>query len=291
MTRFLVTGASGFIGRALVPALRRAGHHVRTTGRTSRPDFDHVAIQDLTDRDAWVPALAGVEVVVHLAGIAHVTDALDEDIYDRTNHRGTAALVQAARGVTHFIFVSSIRAQTGAVADHVLVESDPALPTDAYGRSKLAAEKVVASSGVPYSILRPVLVYGAELKGNLRSLQRMARIPLPFGALSNRRSLVALDNLIEAVLHLARRGPTNETFIVADPSPLPLPDLVAQLGRRPFWIPRGVVHVLARIAGGKSMWERIGGELVVDPAKLLATGWRPVVSTREGLARLRGTHA
>ena len=128
---------------------------------------------------------AGIDAVVHLAGIAHAGPGVAEERYDRVNHRATAALAVAAHdaGVSRFVFVSSIRAQTGPAAERVVSERDTPRPTDAYGRSKLAAERAVAASGVPFTILRPVLVYGPGVKGNLRALMRLAAlpIPLPFG--------------------------------------------------------------------------------------------------------------
>ncbi|HTZ37701.1 MAG TPA: NAD-dependent epimerase/dehydratase family protein, partial [Stellaceae bacterium] len=123
---------------------------------------------DLSQSFDWTPLLAGVEAVVHLAGIAH-TGRIDIAAarYDSVNRRATADLANAAarEGVRHFVFVSSIRAQSGPAADHALTERDAPAPTDAYGRSKLAAEAAVRASGVPFTILRPVLLYGPGAKG------------------------------------------------------------------------------------------------------------------------------
>jgi UDP-glucose 4-epimerase len=203
----LVTGASGFIGAPLSAALVEAGHQVRAAVRDRRrrslPSAVEIALlPDLAGGVEWAPLVAGRDAVVHLAAIAHVGPEIPNAIYDRVNHLATAALAKAAAAanVRRFVFMSSTRAQAGATSTAPLTENATPHPTDAYGRSKLAAEVAVRASGVPYTILRPALVYGPNPKGNVASLMRLAAkpIPLPFGAFSNRRSLLALDNLIGA---------------------------------------------------------------------------------------------
>src|SRR6202034_3587872 len=147
----------------------------------------------------WSPYLEGITQVVHLAGIAH-TGGVDVERYERVNRDATAELSAAAArsGVRHFVFVSSIRAQSGPSADHALTENDEPGPTDAYGRSKLAAEAAVRSAGVPFTILRPALFYGPGVKGNFATLLRAALSPwpLPVKDFVNRRSLLSVDNFI-----------------------------------------------------------------------------------------------
>ena len=144
--------------------------------------------------------------MVHLAGIAHAGPEIAEQAYDRVNRLATAELANAAKasGIGHLVFMSSIRAQSGPASASVLRENDPARPTDAYGRSKLAAEEAVRAAGVPFTILRPVLIYGEGVKGNFARLMELARKPwpLPLGLCRNRRSLLARRNLIDAI-HLA----------------------------------------------------------------------------------------
>ena len=186
------------------------------------PGVEVAALPDLANPVDWAPLVAGMDAVVHLAGIAHVGPDIAEETYDRVNQRGDRRTCRAAAaaGVRRFVFMSSIRAQAGAAADQPLTEADAPRPTDAYGRSKLAAEGAVRAAGVPYTILRPALVYGPGVKGNLASLMRLAAlpVPLPFGAFANRRSLLALDNLIAAVrFALEDARAANETYIVADP--------------------------------------------------------------------------
>jgi UDP-glucose 4-epimerase len=191
--------------------------------------------------------------------------------------------------------MSSTRAQAGAASSDPLTEDATPHPTDAYGRSKLAAEATVRASGVPYTILRPALVYGPDPKGNVASLTRLAArpIPLPFGAFSNRRSLVALDNLIAAV-RFALEDPRaeNETFLVADPNAISVAEVVAALrtaaGGKPWLVPVPPVLLsgVLGLIGKRDMAERLAGTLVAEPQKLLAAGWRPVTDTRTALGAM-----
>ena len=296
----LVTGASGFIGRPLTAALADAGHQVRAAVRRARafPDGIEVAqIGDLAGDVDWPVLLAGMDSVVHLAGIAHVGTGVPESTYERVNHLSTAALARAAAtaAIKRFVFVSSIRAQSGTHADHPLSESDPPQPTEAYGRSKLAAEAAVRASGVPYTILRPVLVYGHGAKGNLASLLRLVRmpVPLPFGRLSNKRSLLGVDNLIAAVrFALETERAANETFVVADPNSVSVAEIVAicraATGRRPnlLSVPPSLFAGLFALAGQQERWNRLAGSLEAPPEKLMVAGWRPVTDTTAGLTAL-----
>ena len=300
--RVLVTGASGFIGHPLVAALDGAGYAVRAAVRDRRGQgfpsgVEVAALPDLAAPVDWPALVGGMDAVVHLAGIAHVGPGIPESAYDRVNHLASAdlACASAAAGVTHFILMSSIRAQTGAVADHPLSEADVARPTDAYGRSKLAAEAAVLASGVPYTVLRPVLVYGPGVKGNLASLLRLAAlpIPMPFGRLTNRRSMLALDNLIASIrfAHEDTRA-VNETFIVSDPDALSVAETIAilrvALGRNPalLAVPPGLMSMLLGLIGQRASFERLAGTLIAEPAKLLAAGWRPPAETQAALGKM-----
>ena len=301
MTRILVTGASGFIGRALVEGLAGAGHTVRAAMRQPADVFPRsvevVAVSDLTRPVEWRALLNRMEAVVHLAGIAHSGPSTAEDIYDRVNRLATAELASAAKavGIGHLVFASSIRAQSGPSAGAALRESDPAQPTDAYGRSKLAAEEALRSAGVPHTILRPVLIYGPGVKGNLARLMEIAKTPwpLPFGLCRNRRSLLSRQNLIDAI-HFALRteAAKNQTYIVADPTPLTLAEIIVALragfGRSPglLPVPPTLMALAANAMGRDEEWQRVGGGLVVDPGKLLAAGWKPSIETKAGLAAM-----
>ena len=299
--RILVTGASGFVGRALVEDLATQGHRVRAAMRQPADIFSRtvevVAVSDLARPLEWRPLLADMDAVVHLAGIAHITSGVADDLYDQVNRAATAALASAAARdrIQRLVFVSSIRAQAGPAADHPLTEADAPHPVDAYGRSKLAAENAIRAAHLPFTILRPALIYGPGVKGNLADLVRLARSPwpLPLGALRNRRSLLARDNLVAAI-HLALATPAmmNETYVVADPAPLTLAEIVGALragqGRGPQLIPvpPSMLALAFRAAGRTHLWDRIGGNCIIAPSKLLAAGWRPITDTRAGLAAM-----
>jgi UDP-glucose 4-epimerase len=300
--RILVTGATGFVGRAVVTALAQQGHSVRAAvRRPPQPRFaanaEVVEHPDLSQPFDWTPLLAGVNQVIHLAAIAHTGDSAPER-YDRVNHRATAELAGAAAraGVAQLVFVSSIRSQSGATADHALTERDEARPTDAYGRSKLAAEAAVRAAGLPFTILRPVLFYGAGAKGYFALFLRAARSrwPLPVKNFVNRRSLLGIDNFVSALdFVLSSPAALGQTYIVADPGiPPRLADLVATIraaqGRWALVVPMPMhyLEVPLRLMRRDDIWERLGGNLRADPGKLLAAGWQPAHDTRTGIAAL-----
>jgi UDP-glucose 4-epimerase len=256
-----------------------------------------VAVSDLTKPVEWRALLKDVTTVVHLAGIAHSSTELAERVYDRVNRLATSELASAAhRGsIRRLVFVSSIRAQTGPAARQILRETDSPHPTDAYGRSKLAAEDAVRASSVPFTILRPVLVYGSGVKGNMRRLLEVSRSPwpLPFGLFRQQRSLLARQNLVEAIRFASRSPQTaGETYIVSDPSPLTLGEIIAAMrrgqGRSPglLPIPVSLIGLGLKATRRTEQWERLGSSLVVDAGKLLQAGWRPTVETNAGLAAM-----
>jgi nucleoside-diphosphate-sugar epimerase len=300
VARILVTGASGFVGRALVTELANVGHSVRAAMRQPADVFPRsvevIGVSDLTRPVEWRALLKSVETVVHLAGIAHA-GGIAEQAYDRVNRLATAELANAAKavGIGHLVFMSSIRAQSGPTSTGVLREIDAPHPTDAYGRSKLAAEDAVRAAGVPSTILRPVLIYGSGVKGNFARLMELARKPwpLPLGLCRNRRSLLARRNLIDAIhLTLASPAAKGETYIVADPAPLTLTEIVAALrageGRRPglLPVPPSLITLALNSLGRAEEWQRLNGSLVADPTKLMSAGWKPAMDTRSALAAL-----
>lgn len=298
--RVLVTGASGFVGSALVGALARAGKPVRAATRNPAAfapisGAEVVAVADFRQRVDWAPMLAGIEAVVHVAGIAHVGATIDPATYDRVIHLATADLAAACAraGVRRLILLSSVRAQSGAAASHVLRETDPAQPSEAYGNAKLKAEEVLRVGQLDWTILRPTLVYGAGAKGNLASLLRLVDSPwpLPLASFANRRSLLSVENLVAAI-RFALGAPVTqrEAYLVADPHALTLAEIVAALrrgaGRAPrlFPFPPLLFKAALEVAARGEMWERLGGSLVVDPGKLMAAGWQPDADTRSALA-------
>jgi len=304
MTTVLVTGASGFVGRPLVAALARAGHRVVAASRRppAAPEgaVRAVPLPDLAGSVDWSALLTDVTDVVHLAAVAHKGAAALDEIYERVNRRAVAGLAAAAavKGIRRLIFISSIGSQSGPVCDRVLTEGDEPRPTSIYGRSKLSAEADLRAAGVPYTIFRPVLTYGPQAPGNMARLLKLAESPfwLPFGAFTHRRSLLAVDNLIAAIAFaLAEPMTAGETFIVADPDALTLPEILTELrgamNRPPglVAVPPALLSAALRVIGYGDLSERLGGPLVASPAKLLAAGWRPPLCTREGLAGMVGS--
>lgn len=298
-----LTGATGFIGQHLLHELPKRGYRLRVLLRrpTAVPlESASAVVGDLARPQNMTAALADVDAVIHSAGIAQAMSGIPEDDYRTFNTEATIALARAARraGVRRFVFLSSIRAQSGPSADHVLTEDATAQPTDAYGRSKLAAEQGLAELALDWVALRLVLVYGAGVTGNMAELVRLARTPypLPLGALRNRRSLLSLDNLVAAIdTVLSRPGQLRRPLIVSDPEALTLPEIVAAvrrgLGRRPGLIPvpAAVLRTALYAAGRGEIYERLSGSLVADPAGLRELGWSPPVKTPEGLAALAQT--
>jgi UDP-glucose 4-epimerase len=260
-------------------------------------DCASAVVGDLARPINMAAALADVDAVIHSAGLAHAMSGAPADDYRVLNTEATIALARAAQraGVRRFVFMSSIRAQTGPTAAQTLTEDLPAQPTDPYGHSKLAAEQGLATLDLDWVALRPTLVYGPGVKGNMAQLMRLARlpIPLPLGGFSALRSLLALDNLTEAIVTvLTATAPLRRPLIVADPAPVTLPEMIAALraglGRRPGLLPipavllRGALNFIGRA----EIYERLAGSLVVNPSALQRLGWTPRVTTREGLAAL-----
>jgi UDP-glucose 4-epimerase len=242
-------------------------------------------------------ALRGVDVIIHSAGLAHAMSGRPEDDYRAINTEATVALARAAEraGIKRFVFLSSIRAQSGPTAEGVLTEEQEPHPTDPYGRSKLAAEQGLAELGIDWVALRPVLVYGPGVKGNMAALLDLARsrFPLPFGGLKAQRSILGVDNLVSAVdTVLKLEGPVRRPFIVADPEPMTVGGMVAALreglGRGPglLPVPAALLGAAARAAGRGEAFARVSGSLVASPKALMDAGWQPPLTTREGLVRL-----
>jgi UDP-glucose 4-epimerase len=295
-----ITGATGFIGRHLLRTLSARGFKMRVLLRrpVEVPDgASGAVVGDLARPINMAAALAGVDAVVHSAGLAHAMSGMPEDDFRASNTEATRHLAEAAERakVRRFVFLSSIRAQTGPSAPAPVSDADPPAPTDAYGRSKLAAEQALAETGLDWVALRPVLVHGEGVKGNMAALLRLARLPypLPFGAFEGRRSLISTDSLAGAVEAVLRApGSIRRALIAADPDALTLPEMIAALrhgmNRGPGLVslPVGLIGLASRLAGRGEEFERLSGSLVARPDGLQALGWTPARSSRESLAML-----
>ncbi|GJD95434.1 NAD-dependent epimerase/dehydratase family protein [Methylobacterium iners] len=295
-----LTGATGFIGRHLLRALSARGYRVRVLLRrpVEVPDgASGAVVGDLTRPMNMAAALSDVDAVVHSAGLAHAMSGTPEDDYRASNTEATRRLAEAAAKarVRRFVFLSSIRAQVGASADGIVDEAAPPAPTEAYGRSKLAAEAALAEVGIDWVALRPVLVYGAGVKGNMAALLQLARAPypLPLASLRGRRSLVSVESLAGAVETVLRaEAPLGRPLLVAEPDPLTLPEMIAALrqglGRGPGLVPcpTPLLGLACRLTGREEAYARLSTDLVARADGLAALGWAPAGTAREGLAAL-----
>ncbi len=295
-----LTGATGFIGRHLLKGLNARGYRVRVLLRrpTQMPaSCASVLIGDISKPYNMSEALADVDAVIHSAGIPRAMTGLPEDDYRLFNTEATVRFAEAAKRarVKRFLFLSSIRAQSGPAASCVLTEDQEARPTDPYGRSKLEAEQGVAATGLDWAALRLALVYGPGAGGNISKLIQLARspYPLPLAGLKARHSLLALDNLVEAVDRiLTAPAPLNRPFIVADPAPVTVAEIVRALrqglGRRAglFYVPPSLLKAALAAVQPPIDTGPLFGSLVADPAALRALNWAPPVATQQGLATL-----
>lgn len=295
-----VTGATGFIGRHIVRELPKHGYRVRVLLRRQTDiEFDcaSAVIGDLARPLNLSAALADVDAVIHSAGVAHAMSGVPEDDYRLFNTEATVALARAAEraGAKRFIFLSSIRAQSGPASDVVLTEGLAPQPTDAYGRSKLAAEQGLATLDIDWAALRPVLVFGPGVRGNFDSLMRIARsrYPLPLRSLQARRSLISVGSIVDAIATmLAAPDTLRRPYIVADAEPLTIAEMIAALreglGRAPglLPLPEPLLRWALKISGRAEWSERLTGSLVADASALEALGWMPRASTRAELVAL-----
>jgi nucleoside-diphosphate-sugar epimerase len=295
-----LTGATGFIGQYLLKELPKRGYRLRVLLRrpTMLPEgCPSAVIGDLARPYNMAEALADVDAVIHTAGIASTMSGTPEDDYRLFNTEATVGFAKAAQRarVKRFVFLSSIRAQAGPTCEGVLTEEREPCPTDAYGRSKLAAEQGLAETDLDWVALRLALVYGPGVQGNMAKLIKLARsrYPLPLAGLKSEHSLLGLDNLVEAIdIVLAAKTPLRRPLIVADPEPLTIGAMIAAmrqgLGRRPglFYVPKPMLKGALRASGRAGPLEPLFGSLVADPSALARLNWVPPVETRVGLATL-----
>jgi nucleoside-diphosphate-sugar epimerase len=298
-----LTGSTGFIGQHLLRELPKRGYRLRVLLRrpTSLPtNTASAVVGDIARPQNMSAALQDVDAVIHSAGLAHAMSGIPEDDYRVINTEATINLARAARraGAKRFIFLSSIRAQSGPRSDTVQTEALEPSPTDAYGRSKLAAESGLAELDIDWVALRATLAYGPGVKGNMAELMRLARSPwpLPLGGLRAPRSLLAVENLLAAIETVLTTPETlRRPLIVADPQAVTVADMIAGmrrgLGRRPnvFGVPPALLKLSLRAAGRESVYERLSGALVADPSALMRLGWKPPLTSEVGLARLMQT--
>jgi nucleoside-diphosphate-sugar epimerase len=304
--RVLVTGASGFVGRPLCRDLAHRGWRVWAAVRNQArlPEgCEPCIVGDIGPGTDWTEALEGVDAVAHLAARVHVMRDRAQDplaLFRQTNVEGTLRLAHAAAraGVGRFVFLSSVKAVGEASPDGPLTEASPPKPGDPYGISKWEAEaelrELASRSGMEIVILRPPLVYGPGVKGNFRSLLRLVDrgIPLPLGGIANRRSLLYLGNLVDAIgLCLSHPAAAGRTYLLRDGEDLSTSDLVrrlgAALGRKGLLVPvpRAILRSAASCIGRMADAERLLGSLTVDDRPIRQEmNWNPPFTVDEGLA-------
>ncbi|MFJ4343864.1 UDP-glucose 4-epimerase family protein [Pseudomonas sp. NPDC089401] len=291
----LVTGGSGFVGSALCRQLNALG--VFSVRAPSRREGELNATTD------WATALAGADAVIHAAARVHVMQDNANDSqaeFRRVNVDGTLNLARqaAAAGVRRFIFISSIKVN-GELSQpgHPLGADDTPLPQDAYGVSKHEAEQgllqLAAATGMQVVVIRPVLVYGPGVKANFLSMLRWVQrgVPLPLGALRNRRSLVFVGNLVDLVLAcLDHPQAANQVFLASDGQDITLSQLLTAIGQalgrpaRLLPVPPVLLHAAARMLGRADLAQRLLGSLQVDITKnRKLLGWTPPYTLEQGL--------
>ncbi len=302
-----ITGANGFLGRAICSGAASYAREVRGVTRLScdlSKGIENVVVRSIDGNTVWQDALVGCHAVIHLAARVHVmqessVDPLAE--FRRVNVEGTLNLARQAvvAGVRRFVFVSSIGVNGAETYLRPFTADDEVAPHSAYALSKFEAElglqALAAETGMEVVTIRPPLVYGPSAPGNFGSLIRWLKrgVPLPLGAIHNQRSLVALDNLVDFIVTcITHPQAANQTFLVSDGQDLSTTELVrgmaqaAGLPTRLLPVPVWALRASASLLGKGDAVQRLCGNLQVDISKARSLlGWVPPVSVEEGLRR------
>lgn len=303
--RILVTGASGFVGQALLARLQEVDRPVRAALRNSASistATEQIVVGDIGPDTKWQQALEGVGCVVHLAARTHMLDDDSADsltAYRNINVLGSVRLAQQAiaTGVRRIVFLSSVKVNGESTVTRPFIEADAPAPLDPYGITKLEAEIALRGisneSGIEIVILRPPLVYGPGVKGNLlRLLDLISRgIPLPLGSIKNRRSLVCVANLADAIVScIDAPEAAGATYMVSDGENISTPMLIRKLAAamnrtsRLLPCPPALISLAARLIGKSAIASRLTGSLTVDSSRIRRElGWQPRYTLDQGL--------
>lgn len=305
--RVLVTGATGFVGRFLCTRLLSEGWSVRGTMLNYEnpallvEGVEPVVIEAMGGATRWSHALTGIDAVIHLAARVHImedpsADPLTE--FRKVNSEGTKRLACEAvkAGVKRLVFVSSIKV-SGEESLTPYTENSPVQPSDPYGVSKweaeLALRQIEAETGQEVVIVRPTLVYGPGVKANFYNMMKVIQkgIPLPFASISNKRSLIYVGNLIDAITKCTVHPiATGKTFLVSDGEDVSTPELIRRIaaalnvpaGLFPF--PLCLMRFAGKLIGKSAAVNRLAGSLTVDSSKIRQElGWTPPFSMEQGL--------
>ncbi|MFN3715822.1 MAG: UDP-glucose 4-epimerase family protein [Thiobacillus sp.] len=298
----LLTGATGFVGQAVIGRLDMLGHSVVPVVRRGAGLPNEVTVPSMDSQTDWAAALAGCAAVIHLAARVHVMNDTSPDplaLYRATNTDATLNLArQAAQaGVRRFVFISTIKVN-GEGRDAAYRETDAPAPEDAYAVSKWEAEqglwRIAQETGLEVVVLRPPLVYGPGVKANFRRLlDTVARgWPLPLGAIDNRRSFLYLGNFVDAIrVCIEHPGAAGQTFLLDDGEPVSTPDLIRAVARalgrpaRLLAVPVGMLEFAGALLGKRAAAQRLTGSLWLD-SSLIRTrlDWTPPYTMATGLA-------
>lgn len=304
----LVTGSTGFVGRSLISSLLSTDIKVAVTVRII-DDFlpknvKQIHITTIQTKE-WEKALINVDAIIHLAARVHV---MNDDIHDpltefrRINTHATVNLARQAfqSGVKRFIFISSVKVNGEmTLLNKPFTPEDQFIPDDPYGLSKYEAEQgllaLAKETGMEVVIIRPPLVYGPEVRANFASMMRWVNkgIPLPFGAIHNQRSLVALDNLVSFIVHcIDHSKAANEVFLISDGEDVSTTELLQKVAKafdKKSWlipIPVSFMRFAAKLVGKSDVADRLFGSLQVDSSKARdLLGWKPVITMDEQLRK------
>lgn len=305
----LVTGASGFVGSAAIRRLKRECRDVLAAGRQEVGlPIETIKLSSFSELGPLQGRLGSIKTIVHCAARAHimqdeVADPLAE--YRKVNLEGTLNLARhaAEAGVKRFVFISSIKVNGEQTPlDRPFTEDDTPAPEDPYGVSKFEAERelqqLAADSALELVIIRPPLVYGSGVKGNFASMVQLIKkgLPMPLGAVHNKRSLVGLDNLVDLIVKcIDHPAAANEVFLAGDGNDLSTTDLLRGVARamgkpaRLIPVPAALLMFAASVLGKKTMAQRLLGSLQVDISKARQVlGWQPPVTVEEGLSKVVG---
>jgi len=310
----LITGANGFVGKALTKALLNAGYFVRGAVRAlpqhpfiEHENFELIAAGEINSQTNWSEALKSIDIVIHTAARVHMMNetALDPFTeYREVNTAGTLKLVEDSieAGIKKIIFISSIKVNGEETIDKPFTESDFCSPDDPYGLSKWEAEQGIIQKAfgrnISYTIIRLPLVYGDGVKANFQKLVQLVKsnIPLPLGAIKNKRSFLYIGNLSSAIFEIIRNPAShNKTYLLSDNDDVSTAELIRKIAkaygvkRYLLPVPLFLFKLLGKITGKQKAITRLLGSLQVDSSKVRQElNWTPPYTVQTGLVEMAG---